>query len=76
MYRVLGTPAVLISIGLVTAMQFAFTYAPFMQAVFHTEPVALLDGLRIIGVGVTLLLIVELEKCISPSLVDWVTSRR
>jgi len=73
---VLGTPAVLISIGLVTAMQFAFTYAPFMQAVFHTEPVALLDGLRIVGIGVTLLLIVELEKRISPSLVEWVTSRR
>jgi magnesium-transporting ATPase (P-type) len=71
---VLGTPAVLISVALVVAMQFAFTYAPFMQAVFHTEPVALLDGLRIVGVGMALLLIVELEKRISPALVRWVTS--
>jgi magnesium-transporting ATPase (P-type) len=71
---VLGTPAVLIGVALVVAMQFAFTYAPFMQAVFHTEPVALLDGLRIVGVGMALLLIVELEKRISPALVRWVTS--
>jgi magnesium-transporting ATPase (P-type) len=71
---VLGTPAVLISVALVVAMQFAFTYAPFMQAVFHTEPVALLDGLRTVGVGMALLLIVELEKRISPALVRWVTS--
>ena len=71
---VLGTPAVLIGVALVVAMQFAFTYAPFMQAVFHTEPVSLLDGLRIVGIGITLLLIVELEKRISPALVRWVTS--
>lgn len=64
----------LIGVALVVAMQFAFTYAPFMQAVFHTEPVSLLDGLRIVGIGITLLLIVELEKHISPALVRWVTS--
>jgi magnesium-transporting ATPase (P-type) len=71
---VLGTPAVLISVALVTAMQFAFTYALFMQAVFDTEPVAFLDGLRIVSVGVLLLLIVEIEKRSSPALVRWFTN--
>ena len=59
---------------MVFAAQLAFTYAPFMQAAFHTEAVSLLDGLRIIGVGITLLLIVELEKRISPALVRWIRS--
>ena len=59
---VLGTPAVLIALVAVVAAQLAFTYAPFMQAVFKTESVALSDGALIVGVGVALLLVVELEK--------------
>jgi magnesium-transporting ATPase (P-type) len=61
---VLGTPAVLLGVGLVTAGQFAMTYLPPMQAVFDTRPVALLDGLAVIGVGVVLLLVVETEAWI------------
>jgi len=49
----------------VVAAQFAFTYLPFMQAVFDTEPIAPLNGLLIIGVGIALLLLVELEKRVS-----------
>ena len=41
---VLGTPAVLSGIIFVTGAQFAFTYLPFMQEVFGTRPVALMDG--------------------------------
>ena len=59
---VLGTPAVLIGVALVVAMQFAFTYVPAMQRIFGTAPIGLLDGLLIVGVGVALLLLVELEK--------------
>jgi magnesium-transporting ATPase (P-type) len=59
---VLGTPAVLISVGIAVAAQFAFTYIPAMQSVFGTEKVAPADGALIIVIGVTLLLIVELEK--------------
>jgi magnesium-transporting ATPase (P-type) len=61
---VLGTPAVLLGVGLVAAGQFAMTYLPPMQAIFDTRPVALLDGLAVIAVGVTLLLVVETEAWI------------
>jgi magnesium-transporting ATPase (P-type) len=59
---VLGTRAVLIGIGLVTAGQFLFTYAPFMQRIFGTRAVTFADGLAIVGVGVALLFVVEAEK--------------
>lgn len=59
---VLGTPAVLIGVAVVVVAQFAFTYAPPLQAVFGTEAVALADGLAIVAVGVALLVIVEVEK--------------
>jgi len=61
---VVGTRAVLIGVGLVTAAQIAFTYAPFMQKLFATRPVGLLDGLAIIGLGIFLLLLLEAEKAI------------
>ena len=59
---VLGTPAVLIAVALVVVAQFAFTYLPFMQALFATEAVSLPDGMLIVGIGVALLIVVELEK--------------
>ncbi len=59
---VLGTRAVLIGVATVVVAQFAFTYLPPMQAVFGSRPVPLTDGLAIIGVGVLLLLVVEIEK--------------
>jgi len=68
---VLGTPAVLAGVAAVTAAQFAFTYAPFLQRVFDTRPVAFLDGVVIVAVGVAMLFIVELEKRIG----SWITHR-
>lgn len=59
---ILGTPAVLIGVAMVVGAQLAFTYVPFMQSVFDTEPIAPLDGLLIICIGIALLLLVELEK--------------
>jgi hypothetical protein len=46
----------------VVAAQLAFTYVPFMQGLFKTEAVAPLDGALIVGVGVALLVVVEVEK--------------
>ncbi len=43
-------------------LQFAFTYAPPLQAVFATEAVPLVDGLVVVGTGVALFAVVELEK--------------
>ncbi len=58
----LGTPPVLIAVGAVIAAQFAFTYWPVMQTLFATKPVALADGLLIIGIGVAAMIILETEK--------------
>ncbi|MEL7449481.1 MAG: cation-transporting P-type ATPase [Pseudomonadota bacterium] len=60
----LGTRAVLLGVGLVTAAQFLMTYAPFMQLIFNTRPVALLDGLAVVAAGVAMLIVVEIEKAI------------
>ncbi len=58
----LGTPAVLIGVGSVAVLQLGFTYLPFMQVIFQTRPVTLVDVLVIIGSGVTLFVIMEIEK--------------
>ena len=58
----IGTKAVLIAVGVVTGLQFLFTYAPFMETLFGTRPLSLLQGLQIIAVGFALLLILEVEK--------------
>jgi magnesium-transporting ATPase (P-type) len=62
---VLGTPAVLIAVATIVVAQLLFTYLPVMQAIFASRPVALLDGVLIMGVGVALLMIVETEKWIA-----------
>ena len=57
-----GTPAVLIGVGSMVALQFAFTYLPFMQVLFGTRAVSLLDGLAMVAVGVAMLIVLEVEK--------------
>ncbi len=58
----LGTPAVLWAVATVTAAQLLFTYTPWMQRLFDTRPVPLTDGLVIIGIGVVLMVVLEIEK--------------
>lgn len=59
---VVGTKPVLVAIGAVTALQLAFTYAPFMEAFFDTRPLSLAEGLMVLAVGPVLLLVLEVEK--------------
>lgn len=59
---ILGTRAVLTGVTLVAAGQFAFTYLPVLQTIFDTRAVAFWDGVAVIGIGVVLLIIVEIEK--------------
>jgi calcium-translocating P-type ATPase len=59
---VLGTPAVIVCVGIVVVLQLLFTYAPPFQALFDSRPVSLLDGAAIIGSGVALLLTMEADK--------------
>ena len=61
---VLGTPAVLLAVATVVVAQMLFTYAPVMQHIFGSRPLALADGLLIVGTGIALLAIVEIEKWI------------
>jgi magnesium-transporting ATPase (P-type) len=64
----LGTPAVLIGVAATVAAQFSFTYLPFMQFLFDTRSLSLLDGIAIVGVGIGLLAAIEIEKAVSKHL--------
>ncbi len=57
-----GTPAVWFAVITVIIAQFVITYAPFMQDIFATENVPLRDGLLVIGAGIALFTILEIEK--------------
>ncbi|KUJ84747.1 carbonate dehydratase [Microbulbifer flavimaris] len=57
-----GTRVVWLAVLVVTAGQFAITYLPPLQRIFTTESVSLLDGALIIGIGVALFVIIEIEK--------------
>jgi magnesium-transporting ATPase (P-type) len=59
---VLGTPAVLVALALIVALQLAFTYLPFMQWMFGTAALSPLDLVVATAAGVLLMLILELEK--------------
>ncbi|MFC4346829.1 cation-transporting P-type ATPase [Kordiimonas lipolytica] len=57
-----GTKMVWTVVIVITAAQFAITYLPLLQTVFATESIPFLDGLLIVGVGVALFAIIEIEK--------------
>jgi magnesium-transporting ATPase (P-type) len=57
-----GTRAVLIAVGLVTALQALFTWVPFMQHLFGTRPLDARQIIEIVLVGLALLVFLELEK--------------
>jgi magnesium-transporting ATPase (P-type) len=59
---VVGTRAVLIAVGAVTALQFLFTYAPFMQTLFETRPLTISQGLLTVAVAIAVFAIIEIEK--------------
>jgi magnesium-transporting ATPase (P-type) len=59
-----GTPAVLLSIATVLALQLLFTYAPFMNALFGTRPLSLGEGALVVACGVALLAVLEIEKAL------------
>jgi len=59
---ILGTPAVLIAVSTVTALQLMFTYAPFMEKFFDTRPLSFMQGAQVIGVSIVVFLVLEIEK--------------
>jgi magnesium-transporting ATPase (P-type) len=58
----LGSRAVLIAIGICLLLQLLFTYAPFMNVLFGTEPLDAEAWLRCIAVGGAVFVLVEMEK--------------
>lgn len=61
----LGTRPVLIALAVVVLAQLAFTYLPFLQMVFETEPLTIVEGAIILAIGFGLLLLLETLKSIS-----------
>ena len=59
---VLGTRVVWAAVIAVTIGQFAITYVPWLQAIFETQAISVIDGLLIITVGVIMFCIIEIEK--------------
>jgi len=51
-------------VATVISFQLLFTYAPFMQWLFHSRPLSATVWLVCIGVAVTIFLLVELEKSV------------
>lgn len=58
----IGTPAVLGAIAIVVLAQLLYTYAPFMQAIFESRSLTLMDGALIIALGAALFFCLEAEK--------------
>jgi magnesium-transporting ATPase (P-type) len=59
-----GNRWVAIAIGVVVALQLAFTYSPLMQRLFHTAPLPVEAWGMILLFGVLVLLLVEAEKAL------------
>jgi hypothetical protein len=51
-----------ITVSILVLSQLAVTYLPPLQALFGTTAVPLRDGLLVIGIGVALFCIIEVEK--------------
>lgn len=60
----MGTPAVLAAIAIVIGAQLLFTYAPFMHSIFESRPLTLADSALILGSGMLLFLLLEVEKLV------------
>jgi magnesium-transporting ATPase (P-type) len=59
-----GTPRVLLAVAAVIALQALFTYAPSMQALFGTRSLGPVQLLMCAGVGLAVLVLLELEKAL------------
>jgi magnesium-transporting ATPase (P-type) len=59
---IMGTRPVLLSLVIVTILQLLFTYTPFMQRIFDTRALGLVSLLLVLGTGVALFVLIEIEK--------------
>lgn len=61
---IIGSRPVLMAVAILLILQAAFTYAPPLQALFHTASIGFAEWVRITLFGFMLFLIVEIEKCV------------
>jgi magnesium-transporting ATPase (P-type) len=59
-----SNPLIIVGVVLMVLAQLAFTYLPFMNTAFHSEPISLVEWGYCVGVGVAIYTVVELEKTI------------
>ncbi len=59
-----GNPYILLAVGLLLVFQLCFTYLAPLQTLFDTAPLDALTWLRIVLVGASVLVLVELEKAV------------
>jgi magnesium-transporting ATPase (P-type) len=59
-----GSKSVLTAISLAILLQLGFTYLPFMQYLFKTQPIDLLQWGIIVIIAIFIFFLVELEKMI------------
>lgn len=57
-----GNRYIYIAIGVVVASQLLLTYVPFMQRMFHTKSLELMEWIHIIMIAVFIFVLVEIEK--------------
>ena len=57
-----GTPMVWFVVAVVALAQGAITYLPALQPLFGTEPIPLKEGALVIGIGMALFVVIEIEK--------------
>jgi len=55
---------IIVGVVLMVLMQLGYTYLPFMNTAFHSEPISLLEWGYCVGVGVVIYVLVELEKIV------------
>ena len=57
-----GTKVVWLVVLIIMVAQIAITYLPPLQTVFSTVSIPFLDGFLILGIGIALFIIIEIEK--------------
>lgn len=60
--RLLTNPVAWLAVAVLVVLQLLFVYAPFMNTLFGTSPMALRHWLPPLGAGLVVFLVVELEK--------------
>ncbi len=62
--NVLDNKSILLGVSGMVLLQIAYTYVPIMNIAFSSEPIQFTDWLIIVGVGVIIFIVIELEKAL------------